>query len=60
MIEDFTSGMDLAAFRSNSMAMAAVERKLLTISEAAVRLGGQAPVLCPGILGTKYEALETI
>ena len=28
LIEDFTSGMDFEAFRSNPMAMAAVERKL--------------------------------
>jgi uncharacterized protein with HEPN domain len=49
MIQDFTSGMDFETFRSNPMAMAAVERKLLIISEAAVRLGAQAPALCPGI-----------
>lgn len=29
--------------------MAAVERKLLSISEAAVRLGGEADKLCPGM-----------
>ena len=48
LIEDFTSGMDFEAFRSNPMATAAVERKLLIISEAAVRLGDDAPAFCPG------------
>jgi uncharacterized protein with HEPN domain len=55
LIEDFTSGMDFEAFRSNPMAMAAVERKLLIISEAAVRLGEQAPALCPGIAWHKIR-----
>jgi uncharacterized protein with HEPN domain len=49
MIQDFTSGMDFETFRSNPMAMAAVERKLPIISEAAVRLGDRAPALCPDI-----------
>jgi uncharacterized protein with HEPN domain len=49
MIEDFTSGMDFESFRSNAMATAAVERKLLIISEAAVRLKDRGPALCPGI-----------
>jgi uncharacterized protein with HEPN domain len=49
MIQDFTSDMDFEAFRSSPIAMAAVERKLLIISEAAIRLGEQAPALCPGI-----------
>jgi uncharacterized protein with HEPN domain len=35
MIEEFTAEMDFEAFRSNPMAVAAVERKLLTIGEAA-------------------------
>jgi uncharacterized protein with HEPN domain len=42
MIEQFTSGMDFEAFRSNPMAVAAVERKLQIISEAAIRLGDEA------------------
>jgi len=47
MIEQFTSGMDFEAFRSNPMAVAAVERKLQVISEAAIRLGMEAERLCP-------------
>jgi uncharacterized protein with HEPN domain len=47
MIEQFTSGMDFEAFRSNPMAVAAVERKLQIISEAATRLGMEAERLCP-------------
>jgi uncharacterized protein with HEPN domain len=42
MIEQFTFGMDFEAFRSNPMAVAAVERKLQIISEAAIRLGDEA------------------
>jgi uncharacterized protein with HEPN domain len=41
--------MDFEAFRSDAKTVAAVERKLLVISEAAVRLGEQAPALCPEI-----------
>jgi uncharacterized protein with HEPN domain len=47
MIEQFTSGMDFEAFRSNPMAVAAVERKLQIISEAAIRLGSEAEQRCP-------------
>jgi uncharacterized protein with HEPN domain len=35
--------MDFESFRQDHRTIAAVERKLLTISEAAVRLGEQAP-----------------
>ena len=48
-IEDFTAGMDSATFGEDTKTIAAVERKLLVISEAAIRLGEQAPVLCPEI-----------
>lgn len=47
MIEEFTSGMDFEAFRSSAITIAAVERKLLIISEAATLLGGEAERLCP-------------
>jgi uncharacterized protein with HEPN domain len=47
MIEQFTAGMDFEAFRSNPMAVAAVERKLQIISEAAIRLGDEAERCCP-------------
>lgn len=47
MIEEFTSGMDFDAFREDPKTIAAVERKLLVISEAAVRLGEHAVALCP-------------
>lgn len=47
-IEDFTSGMDFEEFQSDAKTVAAVERKLLVISEeAAIRLGDQGPALCP-------------
>jgi uncharacterized protein with HEPN domain len=47
MVEQFTLGMDFEAFRSNPMAVAAVERKLQIISEAAIRLGSEAERRCP-------------
>jgi uncharacterized protein with HEPN domain len=47
MIEQFTSRMDFEAFRSSPMAVAAVERKLQIISEAATRLGDEAEQRIP-------------
>lgn len=41
--------MDAAAFRADAKTVAAVERKLQVISEAAIWLGDQAEVLCPGL-----------
>jgi uncharacterized protein with HEPN domain len=41
--------MDLEAFREDLKTIAAVERKLLLISEAAIRLGADAERLCPGL-----------
>jgi uncharacterized protein with HEPN domain len=49
LIEEFTSGMDFDTFGSDSKTMAAVERKLQIISEAAIRLGPEAEELCPGL-----------
>ncbi len=47
MIERFTAGMDFESFREDTKTVAAVERKLLVISEAAIRLGDEAATLCP-------------
>jgi uncharacterized protein with HEPN domain len=47
MIEQFTAGMDFEGFQSNPMAVAAVERKIQIISEAAIRLGDEAERRCP-------------
>ena len=49
MIEIFTAGMDLDEFREDPKTVAAVERKLQVISEAAIRLGGDAETHCPGM-----------
>jgi uncharacterized protein with HEPN domain len=48
-IKRFTQGMDSTTFRADAKTIAAVERKLQVISEAAIRLGEQAEVLCPGL-----------
>jgi uncharacterized protein with HEPN domain len=49
MIVQFVRDMDLEAFREDPKTVAAVERKLLLISEAATRLGQEAERLCPGL-----------
>jgi uncharacterized protein with HEPN domain len=48
-IVQFVHGMDFEAFREDPKTVAAVERKLLLISEAAIRLGEGAERLCPGM-----------
>lgn len=49
MIETFISGMDFEAFREDPKTVAAVERKLQIISEAAIRLGTNAETRFPGL-----------
>ena len=49
MIVQFVRDMDLETFREDPKTVAAVERKLLLISEAAVRLGDDAERLCPDL-----------
>jgi uncharacterized protein with HEPN domain len=49
MIERFTAEMDFDAFREDPKTIAAVERKLQIISEAAIRLGAVAENKIPGI-----------
>ena len=49
LIEQFVRGMDLEAYRLDEKTQAAVERKMLIISEAAIRLKADAEVLCPGV-----------
>lgn len=49
MIEQFTVGLEFDAFREDPKTVAAVERKLLIRSEAAIRLGSEAEARCPGL-----------
>ena len=49
MIREFTGKMSFEEFRDDTKTIAAVERKLLVISEAAIRLGENAPALIPEI-----------
>jgi len=69
-IKSYTARMDFDAFRADSKTLAAVERKLLVISEAATRLGEEAENLCPGLpwrdirgignwLRHQYDAVDT-
>jgi uncharacterized protein with HEPN domain len=48
-IQQFTEVMDLEVFRQDLKTIAAVERKLLVISEAAIRLKDDASRLCPDV-----------
>jgi uncharacterized protein with HEPN domain len=48
-VERFVAGMDFEAYREDDKTQAAVERKMLIISEAAVRLKGDAEALCPSV-----------
>jgi uncharacterized protein with HEPN domain len=49
LIEEFIKELDLGAYRRDTKTQAAVERMLLVISEAAVRLNDHAESLCPTI-----------
>jgi uncharacterized protein with HEPN domain len=49
LIESFITGMNLESFPADAKTVAAVERKPLSISEAAVRLGDEAEKLRPGM-----------
>jgi hypothetical protein len=54
VIERFVHGMDLEAYRLDEKTQAAVERKMLIISEAAIRLKGDAEAMCPGCRGGTF------
>lgn len=48
-IERFVNGMDLDSYAEDERTQAAVERKLLVLSEAAIRLKEKAEELCPSV-----------
>jgi uncharacterized protein with HEPN domain len=49
LIEEFTAGMTFEQFRTDPKTIAAVERKFLTIGEAAVRVGREAHQIAPDV-----------
>jgi uncharacterized protein with HEPN domain len=49
LIEEFIADVSFDRFCDEPMRIAAVERHLQKISEAAVRLSDQAEILCPGV-----------
>lgn len=57
-IEEFTNNMDFDAFRKDPKTIAAVERKLQIISEAAVRLAEHAEAVCPGLPWHNIRGIE--
>jgi uncharacterized protein with HEPN domain len=48
-VERFVEGMDAQTYAHDERTQAAVERKLLIISEAAIRLSDKAEMLCPTV-----------
>ena len=48
LVRRFTQGLDEKTFKSNDLVIAAVERCLSRISEAAHRLGKEAETIAPG------------
>ena len=57
LIEEFTRGMDLAAFLDDLKTRNATERCLERISEAAKKLGELAEELCPTVPWPNVRAL---
>jgi uncharacterized protein with HEPN domain len=49
LIEQFVSGMELREYLHDLKTQAAVERKMLVVSEAAIRLGDDADKLYPTV-----------
>ena len=49
-VHRFVDGISLASYEKDEKTQAAVERKMLVISEAAVRLKDHAETLCPGVV----------
>jgi uncharacterized protein with HEPN domain len=54
-IERFVHGMDLKKYAEDERTQAAVERKILIISEAAIRLKDAAETICPEYPGETFE-----
>lgn len=48
LIEKFVAGVDFEAYSTDEKTKSAVERQLLTLSEAAKALGDRAEAYCPG------------
>jgi uncharacterized protein with HEPN domain len=59
-IEEFTDGMDMAAFVEDLKTSDAAERCLERISEAAKKLGDTAVELCPGVPWPAVRALGNL
>ena len=59
MIERFTAQMDFDAFREDPKTIAAVERKLQIISEAAIRPGASRKARFRALNGARFGVSET-
>ena len=54
LIEKFIAGMDFEVYSRDEKTKSAVERQLLTLSEAAKALGDRAEALCPVMTGKGF------
>jgi uncharacterized protein with HEPN domain len=58
-INDFLGGMAFENYMQDLKTRSAVERQLQIITEAAIRLGGEAEVLCPSLDWRGYRGMGT-
>jgi uncharacterized protein with HEPN domain len=56
-IQIFVHGMRLNDYLADARAQAAVERKLLLLSQVATKLGGDGEALCPGLPWTGLRSM---
>jgi uncharacterized protein with HEPN domain len=59
-IDRFLSHMNFGAYRKDIKTESAVERQMQIISEAAIRLGGDAETLCPGPDWTGFRGMGNV
>ena len=59
-IEEFLGDMTFENYRKDIKTQSAVERQMQIITEAAVRLGEDAEVLCPGFDWKGYRGMGNI
>jgi uncharacterized protein with HEPN domain len=59
-IDSFLGAMSFQSYQADLKTRAAVERKMQIITEAAVRLGDEAPLLCPNLDWEGFRGMGNI
>ncbi len=59
-IEAFIGSMDFAAYQKDLKTKSAVERQMQIITEAAMRLGEDGPLVCPGLDWAGFRGMGNI